>query len=238
MFVEGPGLRTGHCRSAEFPRLAAQISTGLRFAVADPYLRLLAIQGAAGNVALTGLQTLEVVFLVRVVGLNAAGVGVLLAIVGVGGVIGALAAGTIARRAGTARGLLACTVGASPFALLIPLTGPGPRLVLFATGGVIVSAGIVAGNVIARSFRQMYCPADLLGRVTASARTLSYGAISLGALLAGELATLLGVRTALWIATGLLVASALILLHKPIRVVRNLPTQPTTREIRPQHLTA
>ena len=209
-------------------RLSSQISTGLRFIAADPYLRLLAVQGAVGNLAITGWQTLEVVFLVRVVGLNPAGVGVLLGIVGVGGVIGALAANAIAQRAGTARGLLLCTVGTSPFALLVPLTGPGLRLILFAAGGAITSAGIVAGNVIARSFQQLYCPTHLLGRVMASARTLSYGVIPLGALLAGESAAVLGIRTALWIATSLLLASATILLRRPIRAARELPTQPAT----------
>ena len=39
----------------------------------------------------------------------------------------------------------------------------------------------------------------MLGRVTASMRFLGFGAIPLGALLAGALGTALTVRTALWI---------------------------------------
>jgi len=54
-------------------------------------------------------------------------------------------------------------------------------------GSGLVAGGIAAGNVIAGSFRQRYCPPPLLGRVTASMRFLTYGMIPLGALLAGAL---------------------------------------------------
>jgi hypothetical protein len=42
----------------------------------------------------------------------------------------------------------------------------------------------------------------IAGRLTACARTLAYGAIPLGALLAGGLGTLLGVRAAFWVMTA------------------------------------
>ena len=71
-----------------------------------------------------------------------------------GGVGGALVALRIALRFGTARGMLICTLGTVPFGLLVTLTGPGPRLALFAVGRATVSAGLVASSIIARSFRQ------------------------------------------------------------------------------------
>lgn len=66
--------------------------------------------------------------------------------------------------------MVACRVGTTAFVLLTPLAGPGARLPLFAVGGVVVAAGITAGNVIARSFRQAYCPPEMLGRFTASSQ--------------------------------------------------------------------
>lgn len=219
-------------RERQPTRLRTEISEGLRLSYSDRYLRVFAIYGAAGNLALTGWQTLEVLFLVRIVHTSVATVGILLAVIGIGGVVGALCAGTIARRLGTARAVIVCAVGTTPFGLLTPLAGPGPRLMLFAAGGVIVGAGIAAGNVMARSFLQTYCPTQMIGRLTASARTLAYGAIPIGALLAGELGTLLGIRTAFWIMTSLLVAAGSILLAGPMRRDRQLPTQPAPRRTR------
>jgi hypothetical protein len=65
-------------------------------------------------------------------------------------------------------------------------------------GSAVAAGGIAAQNIIAGSFRQAYCPAGLLGRVTATMRFLVFGTIPLGALLAGALATALGARDALW----------------------------------------
>jgi MFS family permease len=203
-----------------------EISAGLRLVAGDPYFRVLLVYGAVGNLALTGWQALEVVFLVRDVGASSAMVGLLLALIGLGGVGGAVVARTIAGRCGTAHGLLMCALGTAPFGLLVPLTGPGPRLALFAVGGTTVSAGLVASSIIVRSFRQLYCPAPLLGRLTATMSTVAYSAIPLGAFLAGTLGTLLGSRDALWVMTGALAASATILLVGPIRRHRELPIQP------------
>ena len=211
--------------------LRADIRAGLRLSYRDPYLRVFAVYGATGNLALTGWQTLEVVFLVRTVGIGSGTVGVLLAVIGLGGVAGAASARAIAGRLGSARAVVVCGLGTTPFGLLTPLAGAGPRLALFAVGGVVVSAGITAGNVIARSFRQAYCRPEMLGRLTASARTLAYGAIPLGALLAGGLGTLLGVRTAFWVMTSLLVAAGSVLLAGPLRQERRLPDRPQRTDL-------
>jgi len=209
--------------TGERTRLVAEIGAGLRLVAGDPYFRVLIGYGAVANLALTGWQALEVVFLVRVVGATSSTVGVVVAVIGVGGVGGALAARKIAQRFGTGHGLLICALATAPFGLLVPLAGPGIRLALFTVGGAIVSAGIVAANVIGRSFRQLYCPAPLLGRLTATMSTLAYSAIPLGALIAGSLGTLIGTRNALWVMTSALAASAAILLIGPIHRHRDLP---------------
>ena len=66
----------------------------------------------------------------------------------------------------------------------------------------------------------------IAGRLTACARTLAYGAIPLGALLAGGLGTLLGVRAAFWVMTSLLVAAGAVLLAGPLRHERRLADRP------------
>jgi predicted MFS family arabinose efflux permease len=176
-----------------------------------------------------GYQAVQVVFLVETVGLAPAAVGGLVAATGSGGVVGAFLARRAAVRIGTARAMLLFELGFAVFALLIPMTFPGPGLLLFAAGGLCVSAGVVAGNVVKASFQQRYCPPRLLGRLTASTAFLNFGTIPLGALLGGWLGTVFDLRTALWITTAGVPLAALVLLFSPVGRVRDLPVAPEPR---------
>jgi len=204
----------------------AQTWDGIGYVARDPYLRLFTVYAAVSNFAYTGNLALVVVFLVRVVGLGSAAVGLLMAAGGVGGLLGALTAPRLTRAFGTARTLVLTTVASGPAGLLIPLTARGPRIACFVAGSMLVAAAIVVGNVILGSFRQHYCPPALLGRVTASMRFLAYGMIPLGALLAGALGTALGTRGGLWIVQVIFAGSAAFLLTPRIRTARNLPDHP------------
>ncbi len=204
--------------------LAAEVGEGLRLVAGDPWLRTLTLFGAASNLALMGYQAIQVVFLVRCVGLPSGAVGGLVAATSVGGVVGAFLARRTAGRLGTARAMLLFELGFAVFALLIPLTVGGAGVALYVAGGFCVSAGVVAGNVLKVSFQQRYCPPELLGRLTASSAFLNYGTIPLGALLGGFLGTALDVRTAMWITTAGVPLAALVLLFSPIARTRDLPT--------------
>src|ERR1022692_3464462 len=218
---------TARTTTARTTTVRAEVTQGIRFVAGDPYLRPLTVYGAVANLAYTGNLALVVVFLIRVVGLGPAAVGLLMATGGVGGLLGALAAGRLARWLGTARALLLTSaLGTGLFGLLIPLTGPGPKVAYYVIGAAVVAAGIVVGNIIVGSFRQAYCPPEMLGRVAASMRFLAFGAIPLGALLAGGLAVALGVRNALWVILALYALSGMLLLTRGIRTRRDLPGAP------------
>ncbi len=212
--------------------VARQAWQGVCLVARDPYLRPLTSYAAVANLAYTGNLALVVVFLIRVVGLGSAAVGLLMAAAGAGALLGALAAPRLTRVCGTARALLMTSTLTGLSGLLIPLTERGSRLACFLTGSMLIAGGIVVGNVIAASFRQQYCPAAMLGRVTASMRFAAYGMIPLGALLAGTLGTALGVRDALWILQAIFAASSLFLLTSRVRTTRNLPTGHTARSTR------
>lgn len=205
--------------------LAAEVREGLALVFRDPWLRTLTLFSTASNVALIGLQTLQVVFLVRTIGLDERTVGLLIAATGAGGIAGAFAARRTATRLGTARASLVFELGVGSLTLLTPLTTAGWGLTWFAAGGFATSAGVVAGNVVKAGFHQAYCPPALLGRVGASTAFLNYGIIPVGALLAGTLGTALGPRTAVWITAAGVPATALILWFSPLRTVRDLPTR-------------
>ncbi|WUH89280.1 MFS transporter [Streptomyces sp. NBC_00433] len=203
--------------------LAGEVGEGLRLIAGDPWLRTLTLFGAASNLALMGYQSIQVVFLVRGVGLAPGTVGVLIAATSAGGVAGAFTARRVAGRIGTARATLLFELGLAVPALLIPLTGRGAGVLFFVAGGFCVAAGVVAGNIIKAGFQQRYCPPELLGRLTASTAFLGYGTIPLGALLGGALGTALGLRTAMAVTTAGVPLAALILLFSPVRRSRDLP---------------
>ena len=208
--------------AARSTTIRAEIASGISFIAHDPYLRPLTLYGTIANLAYSGSTALVVVFLVRVVGLSPATTGLLLAVSGIGGVLGALIARRLAQWLGTARAVLAASIGTSTFALLIPLTSAGARVAYFAIGSTVVATGIVTAGIIIGSFQQAYCPPGMLGRVSASMRFLVFGGIPLGALLAGGLATALGTRNALWTILALYVLSGLLLLTPAIWSQRNL----------------
>jgi predicted MFS family arabinose efflux permease len=203
----------------------AETAAGLRLALHDPFLRTLSVFGAASNLALNMAQAILVLFLIKVVGVNAAGVGTVLAVMSLGGLAGAAVANRLGRRFGTARALLAAELGATPFGLLIAFASHGLGVLLAVFGGFVLVGGIVVSNVLQGGFRQAYCPQDLLGRITASTQFVNYGAIPVGALLGGVLGDTIGLRPTMMVATiGCILAGSLLLIG-PIRTRRDLPTE-------------
>lgn len=132
----------------------------------------------------------------------------------------------VAQIGGPGLGGLLAQAGGLCLALLLPLADDGPRLAfagaaLLGTGGVVVIA-----NVIVDSFMQAYVPPGIFGRVISATTAVGFAMMPAGALLAGGLATALGVRVALWILTAVIAASGLIFLLTPLRRLRDLPRRP------------
>lgn len=218
--------RTGRARpdpqTAE-PRLGRQIADGLRELFGQPLLRRLALTGSVVNTALTGTAVLHALFLVRQLGLPAAGVGLLLLGQGAGGVLGAALAPGISRRVGSSRAIGVIASVTFPFALLTPLAGTGWRLLWFVVGTGVPVMGVVAANVLTRTLRQRAAGPGLLGRVAAGSRMIAYSTSPLAALFAGALATAIGFRASYLVFAAVLVALAVDFvarpLHEPARPV-------------------
>ncbi|MFE5508235.1 MFS transporter [Amycolatopsis japonica] len=222
-------LRSIRHREPERPpktrsRLRDEIRDGLVFVVHDPYLLVLAVFGAISNVALMGYQSIEVVFLVRDLGVGEGTAGLVLALVGAGGVFGAALSGKLAARIGTARAFVLCEAFGALMMLLGPLANGGWGLAFFVVAGFSVSAGVVGSNVLNATFRQRYVPAGMFGRVTASSSVLSFGAVALGGLLGGILGETAGVRQTLGLMAGLEVVAVFVLLFTPVGRCRDFPT--------------
>lgn len=143
---------------------------------------------------------------------------------------GAIAARPLCRRLGTARAVRIVLLAATPFGLLLPAAGPGPRVALYAFGSVVLVAGVTLCNVVLGSFRQTYAPPALLSRVVATSMFANQATIPLGAVGGGALGATFGLRATMWIMTGVLVLCGGLLLASPLRKDRDLPAGPATEE--------
>ena len=202
--------------------LRADIAAGLRYVVRGPTLRALVTAVTVANFIFGGYAAVVLVFYARQLGLPAAVIGVIVAVAGVGGIVGSLGAGPVARRVGDARLLWISTILTTPMLLLVPLGRPGGWLALPVIGVIGANAAIAAFNVCVRAALQRNVPAALLGRVTASIRVFSRGALPLGALVGGAIASAATPRIALFAMLACFVAVPLLVWRSPISRARTL----------------
>jgi MFS family permease len=205
------------------PGLRAEMAAGLRYLWDDPILRRGAAWSGTANFFVIMVESLGPVYLIRVLHLRPAYVGVLLAIGAAGGVLGGIASGPLARRLGSARvAWLSMTVFGAP-GLLIPAARPGWWVLLFAAGWTSWAFGATLAGIALLSYQQATCPPDLLGRVSAAQKWLTWGSLPLGGLAGGVLGGLIGVHAALWIAVVGATLAGLWLFLSPLRRMRDMP---------------
>ncbi|MEQ0564631.1 MFS transporter [Amycolatopsis sp. NEAU-NG30] len=216
--VEPEPERSGHAR------LLPQIAEGLRFVFSDKPLRASVACTATANLFGGAFVAVQVLFFTRTVGLSPAVVGVMLAVGGAGGILGAVFSGVLTRRIGHSRTIWLIPLLSWPAHLLVPWTGADWRLVLAAFGEVVYGFGVIVYNVAQVSYRQAICPDRLLGRMNASVRFLVWGTLPLGGLLGGALGEGLGLRGAVWVAVAGEAAAALWVVCSPLRRMTDLPT--------------
>jgi predicted MFS family arabinose efflux permease len=209
--------------------LGQEIRDGLRFLLRDPYLLPLAAFTSTLSLGVSSSDSLMIVFFVRTLGVTSSTTGIILGLMGAGGLFGAVISARLVRTYGSARAMLICRILLS-FALLLPLTTRGTGLI-FSVGWFMVNAGIISGNVISMSFRQARCPAQMLGRISASYYTMTYSSLALGTVFGGVLGTFIGVRPVLWVTCGIVAGSSIILFFSPIRNLRELPEPATLDDV-------
>jgi MFS family permease len=198
------------------------IRVGWHHVVGHPILRPAMLDAAAINFVCGAITTLTPLFLVRTLGLHAAAVGLLYASEGVGSLIGAALTPRIATRIGSARAALVAALLLPLTVALLPLATDGAGTLLFALGDATFAVAVVVSSIVFRTHRHTETPADLLPRVMATVRFVSWGVNPLGALAAGAVATWAGPRETLWWTSAAALVPAVILLASPVRTRRDL----------------
>jgi MFS family permease len=223
------GLPRGSAAApAETPRMGPLIREGWRFVVRHPVLRTCMVGATADNFANGALMALIPVYLVRDLHASPALVGLLIAAEGLGSLVGAALAPWLTTRLGSARALMAAAFGGAATALLMPVGHGVAGMVLFAVANIGFGVGVVVFSINARTHRMVASPPEMLSRVIATVRFVSWGAIPFGALLGGVVATGIGSRGALWVACLLTLACPVLLWFSPVRRLRDLADEPAS----------
>ena len=202
--------------------IGGEMADGLRYTFSTAPLRAILFNAALWNLGGNIVVTLMVLLVLRTLDESEVWLGLLLASASIGGAIGGVSAKTVSARFGSGRVWRWSMVpGIAGFASLLVMT-PGwgmlPGLAGMFVMGLSVSWNIVVGS----SFRQRVCPPGMMGRLGAASRTVSWGMLAVASLVAGVLAELYGVRTAVLVGVVIALAAPLVALFGPLRHVRHL----------------
>jgi Transmembrane secretion effector len=205
------------------PPMGAMIREGWEYVTRHPIMAPCMWDATAINFVCGGQMALFALYLVRDLEAPAALVGFLLAAEGIGSLAGAALVPSVVRAVGSARACLVAGFVSVGGAFLVPVGDGVLGYAMFALGSVVFAAGVVVLSTATRTYRQIASPPEMLARVMATVRFVSWGAIPLGGLTAGALATWLGVRDTLFVLAALTLLSPLILMASPVRHLRDLP---------------
>lgn len=211
-----------------------EIGQGVRFVAKSDLLRPVALATGLSNLFSQILYTPYLLYLTRVMGLDAGQIGLAFGGSSLGAVLGALFGQRIGARLGIGRTVLWSSILSHVAVFLIPASPylPMPLLWLIVAGFFTAGTGVVY-NINQVSLRQAYTPGPMLGRMNASMRTMIWGTIPVGALLGGQLGDRLGLWPTMLVgAIGGMVAILPLLLSRlaSIRSLHDLPDAPAVGE--------
>ncbi len=213
----------------EPPRAAAprrhplhEVREGAAFVMQHSLLRPVFITQFIFNTGSFLLLAIFVPYAIHHLALSAAGVGITLAMYGIGMVIGALLATRVMQRIsfGTVIGLGPVTGFVA--SAIMALTTLIPAAPLAGLSFFLLGVGPILWVISTTTLRQSVTPPSLLGRVSAI-NILSYGARPLGSALGAIIGGLYGAEACLYLAAAIFAAQALVILMSPAVALARQP---------------
>ncbi|MFD6141133.1 MFS transporter [Promicromonospora sp. NPDC060271] len=199
------------------------IAEGWRYVSRHPIVGPCTWAATLINFVSGGQLALFTLYLVRELHTPTGLVGLLLAAAAVGSILGAGAVPWLSRRIGSARLVVAASFTSVAGAAVIPLGTGTPGMVAFAAGSAIFSTGVVWFSTATRTYRFVSTPPELLSRVMATVRFVSWGGIPVGGLLAGLFADAFGLRAGIVALAVAMLGAPLVLLASRVRGLRDFP---------------
>jgi len=203
-----------------------ELTAGMRAIAQSPIRR--AFAGHSGTAGFFGgfFASLYVLYAISDLHLSPALLGAVIALGGIGNVIGAAIAPRLMRRVAIGAALIGSPLIMGAASLMIPLAHGS---VVTATAFLMLAqVGDVCWpvfNVCELSLRQAITPSEVLGRVNAVMQMLNRGLLPIGSLAAGILGEMIGLRPTLAVGAAGLLLSSLWLVLSPIRTMRDYPHQ-------------
>ncbi len=191
-------------RRTERTRIVADVREGVGFVVRQPTLRAVIAFWATTSVITAGLTTGLIYYVTVNRDLGTEVVGFVLSAFAVGSLGGSILAARLAPRP-VGLVMLAGAVGMGA-TLILTVGSPVPVMVVAALLAGVLNANVLVAYI---SLRTMLSPDALLGRVGATARTLSVGLMPIGSLAAGVALDVFGGGTTLLVMGSLLIAAGL-----------------------------
>ncbi len=209
-------------RLEERQNMWGDMREGWRALLAHPLLRALAAYAGTRSFFSGAFATLYALYVVRILHITPAGYGLSVTLGGAGGLLGALLAARIARRYGLGITLIGAALLSGAMVLGVPLAA-GTELMALALLMALQLVGdgaAVVYSVNAVSLLQVSIPDHLLGRINACMHLLENGVMPIGAILAGIVSEIIGVRLTLLIGASGALLSCAWLLCSPLRRLR------------------
>ncbi|HEY5944268.1 MAG TPA: MFS transporter [Kofleriaceae bacterium] len=236
-------LMLGRIRTHEAPARAAptaesstwqaqrDLRDGMRAIFGHPHVRAVVLALMVWSIAGGFFTALYTLFCLRTLGLSELTFGVIIAVGGIGSFGGALISRRLVTSIGLGRTMIVSAAISLLGGLLIPLAhGPRITVLLFLGAHQLISDCFSVAFVIqAVTLRQTVLPKALLGRANAAVHVCTAGLVPVVALLAGLLAELTSIRTAVWAGVSIGLIAPLFLL--PLRNVRLMPESHSSTEI-------
>ena len=198
------------------------ILAGIKTIAREPSLRTLVGLYTAQTVVAGALNVLVVVTAFELLELDEAGVGLLYAAVGVGGLVGGFVALLLSARGRLARDF---AIGLALFGLPLAILGGLPFAVVAVVALGVLGIGNSIVDVNALTIMQRAVPDAVLGRALGALDGLLIGGLGLGALLAPALIELVGPETALVI-TGAVLPVLALLTRPRLRAIDRMSSAP------------
>jgi MFS family permease len=208
------------------PSVWAEIREGLRVVFGNPTLSPLSQGIALHFLFALMISTVFILYAVRELHLEPLLLGFILAAFGPGFLLGALLAGRISKRYGVGPTMIGSTLLNATASALIPLAGGSllSTVSMLITAHLMLAFGIQVHGINLMSLRQAITPHRLQGRMNASFRVINVCAMMTGALAAGLLGEVIGLRATLAVGAAGMFLPFLRLLFSPVRQLKEIPS--------------
>ncbi len=200
-----------------------ELQDGAKWVWQSDFLRPMMFCSIVWNISWFMLQAAYVPYAIHDLGLDASGVGVTLALYGVGMIVGALLAPRVVRALPFGQAILLGPYFSVLAAVTMALTLLWPQGWLAGLSYFFFGAGPIIWTITSTTLRQTVTPRAMIGRVTSINIVASTGARPLGAALGGVVGVSFPVSVSLWCVVLGFGLQAIIISASKVRTLKRLP---------------